>query len=269
MDGFTTSEKRCMMNPSFIISEMFVTGWRIGENVRIVFWGSERRSSVTSNVLILTGYLACQKGYRIAILELAEETYGIQSFFSKINEPYRRPYIHTLVRRQLYYVSIEQWREEKRETLPELIKWLEYNMDMVCINIANRIDSEARELMYSANLVVVNLRQKIEAFEHYFSGYGNLSSRILFLIGNYYEDGECDKVHLQKKYRIREDELAVIPNSPEYQMACSRKKIERYLRMRGNQPMSAITSQFIKMVAKTAEVVCEAVRKYSCSKILD
>ena len=258
------------MNPSFILAKVQITGWRMGENVRIVFWGSERRSSVTSNMLILSGYLACQKGYRIAILELAEETCGVRKIFPEINETYIKPYVHTLMRRQLYYIAIKQWKEETEkceETLIELIKWLECNMDMVFINIANRIDLEAKELMYGANLVVVNLKQEMDAFERYFAGYGNLSERILLLIGNHYESGECEKNQVQKKYRIREDGLAVIPNSPEYQLACSKRRIERYLRMRGSQPMSAITSQFMKMVEKTAEAVCEAAKKYGCSKI--
>ena len=237
--------------------------------MRIVFWGSERRSGITSNMLILAGYLACQKGYRITILELAEENCGVREFFTEINETYRKPYIHTLVRRQLYYVAMEQWKEKREETLPELIKWLECNMDMVVINIANRIDREAKELMYSANLVVVNLKQKIEAFEYYFSSYANLSARILLLIGNYYEDYVCEKEHLRKKYRIPEEGLAMIPNSPKYQLACSQKKLERYLRMNDKEHLSAISSLFLKSVEKTAELLYETAKKNENDRILD
>lgn len=231
--------------------------------MRITFWGSERSCGVTSNMLILAGYLACRKGYRIALLELAEEQRGIQRYFPRKCEKYGVEYIRTLINRQLYYVSIPEWQSLAGETmtLVDLIRQLESNMDMVFVNLANRMDEEAKDLMRNAHLVVVNMRQELRAFDRFYARYANLSTNILLMMGNYYEDGVCEKEMLQKKYRIPEEKLAVIPNNPEYEMACAGYHVERYLR-RNRQPwLSVRKSYFLKELERTAGVLCEAIKK--------
>lgn len=233
--------------------------------MRIAFWGSERGSAVTSNMLIVAVYLACRKGCRIVMMELAEEKQGIETCFPKIEEYYGEEYdrekyrgekyIGTLIRRQLYYVSMREWKQEEGRTLPEFIKYLEFNMDIVFINLANRTDEEAKELMRKADLVVVNLRQRLIDFERYYAQYANLSKKILLLIGKYYENEFCNKESFQKKYRIPKGQLAVIPNNPEYQIACDRCCLERYIRRIQSRFVSAIKEQFLKEAGNAAEQI--------------
>lgn len=227
--------------------------------MRIVFWGSERESSVTSNMLIVATYLACHKGYRSAMVELAEEKQEMENYFSKREDKRRmKKYISTLIKRQLYYVSIKEWKQKAETTALELIRYLELNMDIVFINLANRTDEDAKELMRKADLVVVNLRQRHVDFDRYYAKYANLSKQIFLLIGNYYENEFCNKETLQKKYRIPKGELAVIPYNPEYQIACDRKCLERYIRRLQFQFMSAIKDYFITEVGNAAEKICDA-----------
>lgn len=228
--------------------------------MRIVFWESERGCAATSNMLILASYLTCKKGYRITMLELAEERQGIQKCFSCKSEKYATDYIRTLVSRQLHYVSIPEWQllTENTMTLVDLIKYLESNMDMVFMNLANRTDDEARDLMHNAHLLVVNLKQEWRSFDQFYARYANLAANILLLIGNYYEDGKCDRAHLRKKYRIPEEQLAVIPNNSEYEMACARGSMERYIRRNGHLWQTAMKRQFLKAVEKAAEQLCQA-----------
>ena len=222
--------------------------------MRIVFWGSERGNSITSNMLIVASYLACRKGYRIAMMELAEEQWGIENCFPKIGEYHMEEYIGTLIRRQLYYVSEKEW-EKQEIILPKLIQYLELNMDLVFINLANRTDQMAKYLMWNADLVIVNLKQRNVDFDRYYAQYANLSSKIFLLIGNYYENELCNKESIQKKYRIPKEQLAVIPNNPEYQMACERGCLERYMRHMQPRFVSAIKEQFIKEVENTLEQI--------------
>lgn len=220
--------------------------------MRIVFWGSERGCAATSNMLILGSYLACQKGYRITMLELAEERRGIQQYFPQKREKYAADYIGTLVSRQLYYASASE------VPLVELLKYLESNMDLVFMNLANRTDEEARDLMRNAHLLVVNLKQELRAVDCFYACYANLSAEIMLIIGNYYEDRTCDKEFLQKKYRIPEEQLVVIPNNPEYEMACAKGSVDRYIR-RSNRPWrTAMKNHFLRAVEKAAEQICQA-----------
>ena len=164
-------------------------------------------------------------------------------------------YIGTLIKRQLYYVSTREWERENGTSIPELIKFLELNMDIVFVNLANRTDEKAKNLMWNADLVVVNLKQKNAEFDRYYAQYANLSKKIFLLIGNYYQNEYCNKESLQKKYRIPEGQLAVIPNNPEYQMACERGSLERYIRRMKSRFVSAIKDQFIKAVGNVAEQI--------------
>ncbi len=229
--------------------------------MRIVFWGSERGCCATSNMLMLAGYLACQKGYRITMLELAEEYCGVWNYFRKKQENYANDYLRTLVDRQLYYVDAAEWSEQRNEQIPKLITYLECNMDMVFINLANRTDEEAKELLRKSHLVVVNLKQKLRAFDWYYARYANLSANILLMIGNYYEDGECEREILLEKYRIPKEQLVVIPNNPEYEMACRKRCVERYLRRNKGQWQTARSAYFVRELERAAEQLCEAVKK--------
>lgn len=233
----------------------------MGGNVRVVFWGSERGCYVTSNMLILAGYLAGQKGYRITMLELAEEHCGVRNYFEGKQEKYVLDFLRTLIDRQLYYVQTDEWDVYEGEQIAKLITYLESNMDMVFINLANRMDDEAKELLRNAHLVVVNLGQDLRAFDRFYARYANLSANILLMIGNYFEDGECEREYLLRKYRIPKNQLAVIPNNPEYEMACNHRCVERYFRRNRWQRCTTRKKYFLIELERTAEQLCEAIKK--------
>ena len=229
--------------------------------MKIVFWGSERGSFVTSNMLILAGFLSSHRGYRITMLEMEEEAHGISDCFQPKSGSYAKTYIHSLIERQLYYVDMDEWRECDGKA-GDLIKCLESNMDMVFINLANRTDVEARRIMHNADLTVVNLRQEQRAFDKYYASYANLpSENVLYMMGNYYYDRGYDKEYMQMRYRIPEWQLAVIPNNPEYEMACAGKRVERYIRKTGKLWNTVRKSQFLRDVKRAAELICMAVKK--------
>ena len=163
---------------------------------------------------------------------------------------------------------MREWVREEKRLLPELIKYLELNMDLVFINLANRTDEVAKNLMWNADLVVVNLKQRNADFDRYYAQYANLSTKIFLLIGNYYENEFYNKESIQKKYCIPKGQLAVIPNNPEYQMACDRGCLERYIRRMQPRFVSAIKEQFIKEVRNTSEQIYFAMHE-SHSKVSD
>ena len=230
--------------------------------MKIVFWGSERGSYVTSNMLIIAGFLACQRGYRIAILEMAEEVQSVQKYFPQKSEKYVKEYIRPLIERQLYYVAVDEWEQQEAGKIALLLACLESNMDMVFINLANRTDGEARRLLHNADLTIVNLKQEQRAFDKYYAGYANLpSENFLLMMGNYYYDKGYDKEYMQAKYRIPEWQIAVIPNNPEYEMACAGKCLDKYFRKSGKIWCTVRKNLFLKDVGKVAEQLCEAIAR--------
>ena len=125
--------------------------------MRIVFWGSERGCGVTSNMLIVAAYLACRKGYRIVMMELAEEKRGIETCFPKIEECYMEEYIGTLIRRQLYYVSLREWERENGTSLHELINFLEFNMDIYQTRHSSALNSQPLNQRSTSDALLLRL----------------------------------------------------------------------------------------------------------------
>lgn len=222
--------------------------------MRIVFWGSECVSTVTSNMLILASYLACRKGYRITLLET--ERQEIRKKFPENYGKYAHSYISTLVERQLYHVSVEEWHGRSEEERITMIKYLETNMDMVFIHMAERTDTEARNMMRNAHLLVINLKQEWRSFDRYYARYANLSANVLLLIGDYYYDTGCGKEQLQEKYRICDGQLMVIPHSPKYEVVQSKGSLERYMRHGRWRCRMIMQGRFYKEVGEVAERLC-------------
>ena len=210
-------------------------------------------------MLITAIYFACRKGYRITMLELAEEKQKICDYFPKTKKCYGKQYIKTLIEYLLYSVSLAEWQKVKKqnETLEDLFLFLESNMDIVFVNLANRLDEEARQMLHNADLTVICLTQSRNSFDIYFARYANLSAKIFLLIGNYFEDVSCDRAYFCQKYDIKEEQLAVIANNPEFQMACIKGNVGRYMRKSGRRFQNAIKSQFFKEIERTVEKMYE------------
>lgn len=224
--------------------------------MKIAFWGRERDCGITSNLMILTSYLVWHRGFRVMILEMIEKEQGIGKYFPGPHKKYRKEYIETLIEKHLYYVS-----EKKCKKISKLIKYMEHNMDVVFVNLANRTDKEARRLMWEADLVVVNLKQEEQSFDMFWAHYANLSEKLFFLIGNYIEGGNCDKGYLQSKYRIPEKQLAVIPFNPEFQYVCEKCRIDKYIRKNNVSWPSGMRILFMEEVEKAMEMIYEYAKK--------
>lgn len=236
--------------------------------MNIVFWGMERECGMTVNMLTLANYLVLHKGCRVTLFELVAEKRGVCTYFPEPYQRYRKAYLETLIEKQLYYVSGERWKkcQRKRKTrkgkehcppILETIRYVESNMDAVLVNLGNRRDKEARKLMWEADLLVVNLKQNERVLETFFAHYANLSERIFFLIGKYFGGGVCDEAYFKSKYRIPEEQLAVIPFNSELTYICEKSRIDHYIRHDDDFKISGMKYYFLREVEKTAEKMYE------------
>lgn len=238
--------------------------------MKIVFWGNERNCGVTLNMLLLAGYLVWHKGYRIMIFELVRENRGVKTYLSGPYTRYHKAYMETLVEKQLYFVSGENWKREQNrrrrrrgkqsvQSILEGICYAEKNMDAVFVNLADREDEEARKIIREADLFIVNMKQQETAFDTFFAKYANLSEHIFFLIGSYFAEGSCDREYLCSRYRILEKDIGVIPFHPQLQYICEKGRLDTYIRCSGKSRMSGIQSCFMREVEQTAEKIMNKV----------
>lgn len=234
--------------------------------MKIVFWGKERNCGLTWNMLLLAEYLVWHKGYRITMFELVREDQGVKAYLSGSCIRYHKAYMETMVEKHLYYISGEKWKQEQKkrqrrrgkqsvQSIWDGICYIEKNMDVVFVNLADREDEEARKIMRKADLLIVNMKQSEAAFDTFFMKYANLSEHIFFLVGSYFAKGSCDKTYLCSKYRIADDEIGVIPFHPQLAYICEKGRLDAYIRCRQKSKMDGIQAAFIRELEQTAEKV--------------
>ena len=52
---------------------------------------------------------------------------------------------------------------------------------------------------------------------------------MMFLVGNYRKEGLYNKQNLHRIYRIPEKQLVVVPFNPEFQQACEKGRVDKYM----------------------------------------
>ena len=238
--------------------------------MKIVFWGNERNCGLTLNMLLLAEYLVWNKGYRITIFELVREDWGVKAYLPGSYVRYHKVYMETIIEKQLYYVSGEKWKREQKkrqrrrgksfvQSVWDGICYVEKNMDVVFVNLADREDEDARKMMREADLLIVNMKQSEAVFDTFFAKYANISEHIFFLIGSYFAKGSCSKTYLCNKYRIAEENFGVIPFHPQLSYICEEGRLDAYIR---HSRKSGMASDFMQELEQTAEKII-----YYCSEL--
>ena len=238
----------------------------MGGSVKIVFWSKEPKCGMTSNLLLLSIILVYRKGYRITVFELSGEKNGIKSYFKEPCEKYHKAYIETLIERHLYYISEANWkrRQKKRKMRngkrfkPSILREIctvEPNMDAVFIHLGDREDEEAKKIIWEADVLVVNIKQKEALFETFFAKYANLSGNVFFLMGNYSEGSTLQKSYFCSKYRISENEIGVIPFHSEWNYLLEQDKLVSYVRESDETKISGKKYYFLHEVELCIEKI--------------
>ena len=83
--------------------------------------------------------------------------------------------------------------------------------------------------MKKADLVVINLPQTVETFDTFFLQHVRFSAKSVYLVSCYQKGAFYNQQKLQWLYRIPTEQIAVVPFNPEFQLACERGHLDRYM----------------------------------------
>ena len=145
--------------------------------MKIAFWGMEKESGTTSNLMAIGSYIACHSKRQVVMMQLEREKQDLRQNFMrmetelvrekgdyfvlegldyllsmgkqhKLTEKVVRETIEPIIENRLYLVPSgnRKWQsfetEEGNEIIRQVIAFLEKNMDVTLIDCGNRMDDE-------------------------------------------------------------------------------------------------------------------------------
>lgn len=123
-----------------------------------------------------------------------------------------------------------EWFEyELNEIIEPLFHALESFHELVYVDTLSNQNITTKYILEMADLVVVNLNQNPIVLKDFFENYEALREKAIYLIGNYTKYSQYNLKNIQKKYKIPQGKIAVIPYNIEYKEALADGNIISFL----------------------------------------
>lgn len=258
--------------------------------MRVAFWGMESECGTTSNLMALASFMACHSKLQVAMLQLEKEKQELKEFFStretelvkekndyfvlegldylfsiakqkKLTREQVFENMEPLIENRLYCMPTGSRRlyqfypKETNEMLQQVISLLDACMDVTFIDCGNHMDGWTKQVIKEADLLVVNLKQTSASFDEFFLKNGSLAAKVLYLVGNYQKESVYNKQNLRRIYRIPKEHLAVIPFNPEFQQACEKGRLDKYMKGKKSLYGTEKRQYFMQELAATMQLL--------------
>ena len=262
--------------------------------MKVAFWGTERESGTTSNLMALASYIACHSKRQVAMLQLEKENRGLADYYStrestlvkekndyfvlegldyllsvgkkrELTSKLVAENMESLIEEHLYCLTAgnrklnDYYPEETNRVMQQIITLLDKEVDFTFIDCGNRMDDWTMQMMREADLVVVNLKQTAEAFDKFFLQHRNLAPKVIYLVGNYRKESVYNKRNLQRIYRIPKEKLAVMPVNQEFWQACEKGRLDKYMKGKRNPYATEVRRYFMRELGATMRILLEQI----------
>lgn len=236
--------------------------------MKIVFWSEEEKSGTTSNMLAAASYLAAKYSFRSVMIDMGLKCSHLEQSFSGTDEsryvneacsyyvPQGLDYLLSVGKRKkltekqvfdsmrmvmedrLYCLTFKEDMirnpEEVRLVLGQVIALADQTMDFSFIDCGCRRDQDTMQLLTQADLVVANFKQSPRQLDAFFLNYSGVLEKVVYFIGNYQKDSAYNKKNIHRIYRIAPERIGVVPYNPEFQLACQKGRLDRFMKGKGN-----------------------------------
>lgn len=264
--------------------------------MKIAFWGEGEASGTTSNMLAAASALANAYPYKSVMLQTGKEDRSISQNFSDtegenfdlkegcayyalkgldylisvgrkcaLTKKQVQDNMHPLIGEKLFCLSsggrvlCDYYPKETNRVLKQVIGLADQNMDFTFIDCGCRSDPWTMQLLREADLVVVNIKQSQQAFDHFFLQHSNISEKVIFFISRYQKDSIYNRKNIHRLYRIDPKRLAVIPYNPEFPHACEKGKLDKYMKGKSSLYPSQVRQYFMQELSQAVQILLENV----------
>lgn len=175
-----------------------------------------------------------------------------------------------IVRGRMYYLP--QGEYKKREKYPEAVKKgmrqvvhaAERMADLAFVDCGSGRDEMSELLLSQADVVVVSISQERQNLDAYFQNRHIFRGNVVYLVNQYHQESIYNKKNLNRLFRLREEELGVIPNNPVFRHACAKGKVERFIRRHTHCSTSDYQYDFMQELVRTAGIILSAAGIAGC-----
>ena len=169
-----------------------------------------------------------------------------------------------VVRGRMYYLP--QGEYKKREKYPGTVKEgirqvlhsVEQITDLTFVDCGSGRDEMSDFLLSQADVVVVSISQERQNLDAYFQNRHIFRGNVIYLVNQYHQESIYNKKNLNRLFRLREEELAVIPNNPVFRHVSGKGKIERFIRRHTRCRTFDHQYYFMQELMQTTRIILKA-----------
>lgn len=154
----------------------------------------------------------------------------------RLNEDMVRESMVSVAKERMYYLP--QGERKKPQVcnrdlggaMRQVIRHAENMSDLTFVDCGSGEDDLARELLYQADVAVVNLPQERQCLDSYFQKSHVYQGKVIYLINRYRQESMYNRENINRIYRVEQETLGVIPDNPIFRHASDKGKVERFVR---------------------------------------
>lgn len=262
--------------------------------MKIAFWGEEDSCGTTMNMLAMASYLTTRSTYRSVLISACNGSKNIKKHFSntsiergyvrescdyyvlegidyllatKKKQMLTKKHIHDSMQNvmdgKLFCISSGEhilqnyYPEELEQVLSMAIHLADGIVDYTFIDCGCKKDIWTKKMLQEADIVVVNFKQSPRALDDFFLNHVNISDKICYFVGSYQKESIYNKQNLQRMYRIEPEKIGVIPYSAEFQLACQRGQLDKFMKGKGKLYQSENKRYFFQELENTMQLLLE------------
>lgn len=169
-----------------------------------------------------------------------------------------------VVRGRMYYLPQGEYKKREKypafvkEGMRQVIRSAEQIADLTFVDCGNGRDEMSDFLLSQADVVVISISQERQNLDAYFQNRHIFRGNVIYLINQYHQESIYNKKNLNRLFRLREEELAVIPNNPVFRHVSGKGKTERFIRRYIRCRIFDYQYYFMQELMRTAGMVVKA-----------
>lgn len=185
-----------------------------------------------------------------------------------------KSYLKEVISEHLYYIPQskvihnEIFDYEFNHCMKELFHLVEEYSDICFIDTAYQNTYSSNAILEEADLIVVNLCQNPIILEDFFLNHNSLSSKSIYLIGNYNYHTNLSSRCIAKMYEIPRESILSIPSNEEFNNSIQKGSIVEFISSNYSCGMDNCNYLFIQAVKKASNLIIKQAEHLCKSKEL-
>lgn len=148
----------------------------------------------------------------------------------------------------------------------ELFKMLERVGDYVFIDTESNQNLSTKQILYDADIVVVNLSQDPKNIYDFFENYTSLKEKAVYIIGKYQPEKRWTRKRICYEYNIPRNRIGVVPYNVEFNDALEHGKVQNFLNCNYAGNIRVENDYFMRQCRKSANVVLNMISEVKKNK---